>query len=152
AFVGAFVLDRKFGLDRGFEVYDDEFSGDAGATDLLDMQRPGAAVVGAALKWKRDKRPPPFFCWGHFYEPHAPYSLHEEQFGDQFKERAYDAEIAYVDRQVGRLLEFLRTEGLDSRTLVVVVGDHGEGLGDHVERTHGATLYNEALRVPLVFR
>ncbi|MGE5191867.1 MAG: tetratricopeptide repeat protein [Deltaproteobacteria bacterium] len=151
AFVASFVLDRKFGLDRGFTTYDDDFVGDEPATDAIHRQRSGEAVVDAALAWLGGVVSRPFFCWVHLYDPHAPYQRHAELFGDEFAERPYDAEIAYADRQVGRLVDFLKTRGLESRTLVVVVGDHGEGLGEHIEQTHGSTLYDATMHVPLIF-
>jgi len=152
AFVASFVLDSKFGLDRGFQVYDDDFVSDDPSADALHRQRNGAAVVDAALAWLKQPRSGPLFCWVHLYDPHFPYLSHPDLFGDEFAERPYDAEIAYVDRQVGRLIDFLKERRLDAQTLVVVVGDHGEGLGDHVERRHGHTLYDSALHVPLIFR
>ena len=151
-FVASFVLNRKFGLDRGFTKYDDDFESDEPAPDALHRQRSAASVVDSALAWLSEKRTKPFFCWVHFYDPHAPYLKHSDLFNNQFDDSPYDAEIAFVDRQVGRLLEFIKTQGLDSRTLIVVVGDHGEGLGEHVERTHGSTLYDATQRVPLIFR
>jgi arylsulfatase A-like enzyme/Tfp pilus assembly protein PilF len=151
AFVASFVLDAKFGLDRGFKTYDDDFLSEEAASDALHRQRSGGVVVDAALAWLNQKRSGPFFCWVHLYDPHAPYLPHADLFGEAFADRPYDAEVAYVDQQVGRLVEFLKTNGLDSRTLVVVVGDHGEGLGEHVERTHGSTLYNATMHVPLIF-
>ncbi|MSR58720.1 MAG: tetratricopeptide repeat protein [Planctomycetaceae bacterium] len=150
AFVAALVLDSKYGLDQGFETYDDNFTSDD--PHVMHRQRSGAEVVDAALTWLRLKRSKPFFCWVHLFDPHHPYLPHADLFGDEFSDRPYDAEIAYVDRQVGRLLEFLKKQGLDRQTLVVVVGDHGEGLGDHFERMHGLTLYDEVMHVPLIFR
>ena len=152
AFVASFVLNRKFGLDRGFRTYDDEFADEETASDALHRQRHGESVVDAALEWLGAKRTQPFFCWVHLYDPHEPYLPHNDLFQDKYAERPYDGEIAYVDRQVGRLVDFLKTRGLETQTLVVVVGDHGEGLQDHVERTHGLTLYGETLHVPLIFR
>jgi arylsulfatase A-like enzyme/tetratricopeptide (TPR) repeat protein len=152
AFVASFVLNRKFGLDLGFDTYDDEFATGEAASDVTHRQRSGAAVVDAALQWLATKREKPFFCWIHLYDPHSPYLPHTDLFGDTYVDRPYDAEIAYVDRQVQRLVDFLKVEGRDSQTLVVVVGDHGEGLADHVEQEHGMTLYDEALHVPLIFR
>ncbi len=152
AFVASFVLDGKFGLDQGFNVYDDDIAGDEPAPDALHRNRNGASVVDSALEWLGKPRSRPFFCWVHLYDPHSPYLPHHDLFGDEFDERPYDAEIAYVDQQVGRLVEFLRVRRLEDQTLVVVVGDHGEGLGEHVEREHGWTLYNATLHVPLIFR
>src|SRR5205814_5148461 len=139
-------------LNRGFNIYDDDFVSDHPTTEALHYERNGKSVVDAALSWLRKKRSRPFFCWVHLFDPHSPYLAHTDLFGDEFVERPYDGEIAYVDRQVGRLLEFLKARGLESQTVVVVVGDHGEGLGEHFERQHGMTLYNSTLRVPLIFR
>ena len=151
AFVGAFVLDRRFGLAQGFTVYDDQVPRDPNATERLEAERPASAVVDRALAWL-DKRtapapsnlparppappaPPAFFLWVHLYDPHAPYAAPPE-----YRQRAatpYDAEVAYADAQLSRLLEQLRLSGELDRTIVIVAGDHGEGLGDHGERTHG---------------
>ena len=151
AFVAAKVLDGKYGLARGFKTYSD-LAGDNDAAEAQVGERNAESVVDAALEWLKAPRSRPFFCWVHLFDPHAPYRAHADLFGDEFAERPYDAEIAYVDQQVGRILEFLKARGLDSQTLVVVVGDHGEGLGEHFERQHGMTLYNATLRVPLIFR
>ncbi len=151
AFVASFVLDGKFGLDQGFRRYDDDIAADESHDDALHRERDGRVVVDAALEWLAEKRSRPFFCWVHLFDPHAPYLTHADLFGDEFADRPYDAEIAYVDRQVGRLIDALRARGLDSRTLVVVVGDHGEGLGEHLERKHGMTLYDATMHVPLIF-
>jgi arylsulfatase A-like enzyme/Flp pilus assembly protein TadD len=152
AFVASFVLDGKFGLDRGFRKYDDEIAEEQSTADPHHREREGASVVDAALTWLQENRARPFFCWVHLYDPHAPYSAHADLFGDEFADRPYDGEIAYVDLQIGRLVKFLNDRGLASETLVAVVGDHGEGLGEHLERKHGMTLYNATMRVPLIFR
>jgi arylsulfatase A-like enzyme/Flp pilus assembly protein TadD len=152
AFVASFVLDRKFGLARGFTAYDDDIAGEEPDADALHRHRNGAEVVDAALAWLRQPRSRPFFCWVHLYDPHFPYLAHTDLFGDEFTERPYDAEIAYVDQQVGRLVAFLKERGLEGQTLIVVVGDHGEGLGEHFEFAHGMTLYNATMQVPLIFR
>jgi len=152
AFVGAFVLDRRFGLAHGFDVYDDHIPRDPNATERLEAERPASAVIDAALAWlTASLQPPaasPFFLWIHMYDPHAPYTPPAE-FAARTK-TPYDGEIAYADAQLGRLLDALRGRGDLDRTLVVVAGDHGEGLGDHGERTHGMLLYESTLRVPLV--
>ncbi|HEY3968843.1 MAG TPA: sulfatase, partial [Planctomycetaceae bacterium] len=151
AFVASKVLDSKYGLARGFKTYND-LAGDDDAAEALVGERNAGSVVDTALEWLKAPRSRPFFCWVHLFDPHSPYLPHTDLFGDEFAERPYDAEIAYVDQQVGRLLEYLKARGLDSQTLVVVVGDHGEGLGEHFERQHGMTLYNATLHVPLIFR
>jgi len=154
AFVGAFVLDRRFGLAQGFAVYDDQIPRDPNATERLEAERPASAVVDRAIAWLASRpvpspQPPaPFFLWVHLYDPHAPYDAPPE-----YRQRAatpYDAEVAYADAQFARLLEALRASARLDRTLVVVAGDHGEGLGDHGERTHGMLAYDSTLRVPLV--
>jgi tetratricopeptide (TPR) repeat protein len=159
AFVGAYVLDRRFGLANGFETYDDRISRDPNATERLEAERPASAVVDAALAWldqgltTGDQRPRandqrPFFVWIHLYDPHAPYAPPAEFRGRT--KSAYDDEIAFADSQIARVLEWLRDRALADRTLIVVAGDHGEGLGDHGERTHGMLVYDSTLRVPLV--
>ena len=161
AFVGAFVLDRRFGLAQGFDTYDDRIQRDPGATDRLEAERPASAVIDAALAWLAEhpapgtkhpapstQHPAPFFVWLHLYDPHAPYAPPAE-----FRATArspYDGEIAYVDSQVTRVVEWMRARAMTDRSLIVVAGDHGEGLGDHGEQTHGMLLYDSTLRVPLI--
>ncbi len=161
AFVGAFVLDRRFGLAQGFDTYDDQIARDPNATERLEAERPASAVVDRALAWLANRRPTPpgppglpdppgrpFFLWIHLYDPHAPYSPPAE-----FRARtrtAYDGEIAFADSQIARVFEWLRAHGEIERTMIVVSGDHGEGLGDHGERTHGMLVYDSTLRVPLL--
>lgn len=147
AFVGAFVLDRRFGLARGFEVYDDAIdrSGPAGAS--LEAERPGREVVDRALAWlsKEDSRP--FFAWVHLFDAHAPYAP-AEPFASRHAGRPYDGEIAAADAEVGRLMAWLEASG--GLTVVAASGDHGESLGEHGELTHGLLLYEPTLRVPLL--
>jgi choline-sulfatase len=161
AFVGAFVLDRRFGLAQGFNTYDDQIPRDPDATERLEAERPASAVVDRALAWLEQRaasspQPPapspqpqaPFFLWVHLYDPHAPYTPPQEFLARS--RTPYDGEIAYADSQVARLFDALRSRALIDRTIVIVAGDHGEGLGDHGERTHGMLLYDSTLRVPLV--
>lgn len=147
AFVSSFVLDRKFGLDRGFQHYDDT-RGQEGAQGTGTA----AGVTAAALDWLSRNASSPFLCWVHYIDPHADYDPHTELFGSQFRDTPYDGEIAYVDLHVGKLLQFLKDRGLDDRTLVVIVGDHGEAFGEHGERTHGSLVYNTTMQVPFVMR
>ncbi|HET9227011.1 MAG TPA: sulfatase-like hydrolase/transferase [Thermoanaerobaculia bacterium] len=140
AFVGAFVLDRRFGLSRGFQTYDDEIERAPGATVALEAERPGSEVMDRALSWLGQDTSKPFFLWVHLYDAHAPYSP------------SYDGEIAKVDEQVGRLLQELESRGLSDSTVVAVAADHGEGLGEHGEMTHGLLLYEPTLRVPLLVK
>ena len=149
AFIGAFVLDRRFGLGRGFDRYDDEIPRERAAD--LDAERPGRVVTDRALAWLSEKSEKPFFAWVHLYDAHAPYAP-PEPFRTLYADRPYDGEIAEVDAQVGRLLAELDRLGIAGRTVVVVVGDHGEALGEHGELTHGLLLYEPSLHVPLLLR
>jgi arylsulfatase A-like enzyme/Flp pilus assembly protein TadD len=150
AFVGAFVLDRRFGLAQGFDTYDDQIPRDPNATERLEAERPASAVVDRVLAWldTRARDQGPFFLWIHLYDPHAPYNPPSEFRGRT--KTPYDGEIAYADAELARVMESLRARGQMNRTLIVVAGDHGEGLGEHGERTHGMLLYDSTLRVPLV--
>lgn len=153
-FIGAFVLDRRWGIAQGFEKYFDDFNLAAfdKAPSMDYIQRPGSEVVDQALGWLAEDRTRPFFAWVHLYDPHAPYDA-PEPYRSHFPATAsgaYDAEIASTDAQVGRLLDGLRADGRLEETLVVVVGDHGEMLGEHGEQTHGFFIYDSAVRIPLV--
>ena len=154
AFVAAFVLQEKFGFKQGFKVFDDDLSRAAADIDVLHQYRDGQYVIDSALSWlerlETSKDSSPFFCWVHLYDAHDPYIDHPKEFGDKFSDRRYDGELAYVDLQVGRLLEKLKSSGLGENTVIVVVGDHGESLGEHGEETHGYMLHDSTLRVPLL--
>jgi choline-sulfatase len=151
AFVGAFVLDRRFGLDAGFDTYDDQVPRDPSATDQLEAERRGDLVVARALTWLETGRPGarPSFLWVHLYDPHAPYAPPPDYLA-RAAGSPYDGEVLFADAQLARLLAFVDSRGERDRTIVVVAGDHGESLGDHGEATHGILLYEAALRVPLV--
>lgn len=152
AFIGAFVLDHRFGLARGFDDYDDEIPRDPEAPAALEAERPGSAVVDRALAWlDRPKDGRAFFAWVHLYDAHAPY-VPPEPFRSRHASAPYDGEIASVDFQIGRLLEWLEKSGHRDDTLVAVAADHGESLGDHGEKTHGFFLYEATLRVPVILR
>jgi arylsulfatase A-like enzyme/Tfp pilus assembly protein PilF len=163
AFVAAFVLDAKFGLDRGFDHYDDDrtHAHKQEVPDPLSVYRPANHVVDAALAWLDAAIEPPegepqdatpFFAWVHLYDAHYPWHGHSELEETPLEaERSYDAEIAFIDIQISRLLEFLESRGQLEHTWVVAVSDHGEGLGDHGEIEHGYLLSEEALRVAWIF-
>lgn len=149
AFVGAYVLDSSFGLDQGFDRYDDSMSGQRSAT-IGYAERRAADVVEAAGAWLDDLPPErPFFAWVHFYDPHADYDP-PIGFRAAVMGHPYDAEIAYVDFQLGRLLERLDAAGRREGTLVVVTSDHGESLGEHGEPTHTHFIYDATQLVPLI--
>ena len=151
AFIGASVLDSRYGLDQGFGHYDDEIA----ATDATGMftypRRRGGEVVAAALQWLGGVGQDSTFVWVHLFDPHAPYDPPEPEKSD-FPESGYDGAIAYADRVVGELLDGYRRLGRYDRGLVVLTSDHGESLGEHGERTHGVFVYDATVRVPLVIR
>ena len=149
AFVGAYVLDRRFGLSGGFDIYDDRIPRSSSGAMVLEAERRGNVVMDAALDWLGRPAAQPFFAWIHLYDPHAPYDPPQE-FLQKAGGKAYDGEVAFADAQVARVVEWLDRSGQRERTIVVVTGDHGEGLGDHGEQTHGMLAYDSTLRVPLV--
>ena len=151
AFVGAYVLDRRFGLSGGFDTYDDRVPRDASGAAQLEAERKGDVVASAALEWLGRGATQPFFAWIHLYDPHAPYDPPQE-FLQKAGGHAYDGEVAFADAQVGRVLAWLDRSGARDRTIVAVMGDHGEGLGDHGELTHGMLAYDSTLRVPLIIK
>ena len=150
AFVGAFVLDHRFGLARGFDRYDDRI-GDrrSGAAVVGFAERNAGEVVDAFLGWLADA-PDPFFAWVHLYDPHARYDP-PAGFSLGFPGRPYDGEIAYVDAQLGRLLEALGRRFDPAGTLIIVTADHGESLGEHGESTHSYSVYDATQRVPMIW-
>lgn len=150
AFVSGFPLHRRFGLARGFDVYDDRFLRSDDPTRAPYDERRADRTLAAAIAWVRQSQEQgtrPFLVWIHFFDPHAPYEP-PEPYRTRFSDRPYDGEIAFVDEQIGRLLD----SGLLGRnTIVAVTSDHGEGLGEHGEPTHGVFIYESTIRVPLVF-
>jgi arylsulfatase A-like enzyme len=149
AFVASYVLDARWGLARGFDVYDGTFDPRRGddALRLDDVRRPADEVVDHALAWLETVSGSPFFGWLHFYDAHTPYELPNVR---AIKNPGYQDEIAFIDSQIGRVLAFLDARHLRERTVVVLVGDHGESLGEHGERTHGLFVYESVMRVPLI--
>ena len=155
AFVGAFVLDARFGLNAGFDVYDDRMTATGGAPEVV--QRPAGQVLSAAAEWILTKSAIPspqsqipWLAWIHLYDPHEPYTP-PEPYRSRYAADLYAGEVAYTDASLGAFLDRLRAAGALSRTLIVVAADHGESLGEHGERTHGLFAYDATLRVPLVF-
>jgi arylsulfatase A-like enzyme/Flp pilus assembly protein TadD len=150
AFIGAFVLDRSFGLAQGFDVYDEGDWGEARIGGNLAAERPAEAVYDAFSKWIEERAEDgPFFAWVHLYDPHAPYTP-PEPFRKRYVSDPYAGEIAYTDAVVGKIVADLGSRALLQSTLVAVVGDHGEGLGEHGEQTHSLLIYNSTIHVPML--
>ena len=148
AFVGAFPLDSRFGLNRGFDVYDDRYPKEGTGLDFDISERPASAVVAAAQQWYAATSGRPRFLWVHLYDCHTPYRP-PAPFAEQYRDAPYLGEIAAVDAALGPLLApFL--DGAAPPTLVVLAGDHGESLGEHGEDAHGLFAYEATLAVPLV--
>lgn len=148
AFVSAFPVDSRFGLDRGFDVYEDSFVGAGSRSAFLIQERPGAVTVELARRWVEASLGSPSFCWVHLYEPHFPYEP-PEGLAERFSDAPYLGEVATADAALAPLLEPL-LEGRGDPTLVVLTSDHGEALGEHGEATHGIFAYEETLAVPLI--
>ncbi|MGA2987799.1 MAG: sulfatase-like hydrolase/transferase [Terriglobia bacterium] len=149
-FVGAAVLDHRFGLNRGFETYDDRMPPvDLAASVAHEAEVRAEVVVNRVIAWLGGRPPGRFFLWVHVYDPHAPYDP-PEPYRSQYAGRLYDGEIAYTDVQLGRLLKAFQLQGLADKTLFVLLGDHGEGLGDHGESAHGIFLYDTTVRIPFI--
>jgi len=149
AAVSAYVLRRTTGLDAGFEFYDD-VSTAAGSKAVGEVQRPGPETVRRALDWLRGVRERPFLLFVHLFEPHSPYAP-PEPYRTRYG-ASYDGEVAAADAAVGALVAGLRELGVYDRSIVVLLSDHGEGLGDHGEAEHGILLYRETLHVPVLLR
>jgi arylsulfatase A-like enzyme len=148
AFVSAFPLDSRFGLGRGFDVYDDRVGGTE-TTAFAMPERPGTETVRAALRWIDSVRGRRWFAFVHLYEPHFPYEP-PASLASSFPGEPYQGEVAASDAALGPLLEPLLAAGTGERVLVVFTSDHGESLGEHGEATHGIFAYEATLRVPLV--
>jgi arylsulfatase A-like enzyme/Flp pilus assembly protein TadD len=163
AFVGAFPLHSRFGLNAGFDVYDDRFGESHAPTDFVMPERPASAVVALARTWiatasrtaapapasSTEHRAPgtPWFVWVHVFDPHAPYRP-PAPFAERYSGQPYYGEVAATDAALAPLLDDVRA--LQQPTLVIVTGDHGESLGEHGEATHGLFAYEATLRVPLI--
>lgn len=146
AFVGAFVLDSRFGLDKGFDVYDDD-TGFAEHEDFDVVERTADQVVGAALDWIQAQSGR-WFSWVHVFDPHDPYTP-PEPFRTEYADDPYSGEAAFVDAELGRLFAALEKSGTLARTVVIVTSDHGEAFGEKEEFRHGFFAYNNTLHVPL---
>jgi arylsulfatase A-like enzyme/Tfp pilus assembly protein PilF len=167
AVVSSFVLDRSWGLARGFDFYDDAFSAESFQQKEIGLvDRSAEDSVTRALRWLnrwqdldrwrdkdgRQKTPKrPFFFWLHLYDPHSPYDP-PEPFRTRYRGHLYDGEIAYADNELGRLIAWLKQNRLYDRSLIVFLSDHGESLGDHGEKEHGFFVYDSTVRIPLIVK
>ena len=154
AFIGAVILDSKRlapGLDRGFEFYDNFPEHTTTKSRWGRLERRGMEVEQHAESWLNAHSAGPHFVWVHFYDPHDPYAP-PPPYSTIYKDRLYDGEIAYADSALGHFLNYLKKQGWYDGALIVAVGDHGEGLGEHREDTHGIFLYDTTTHVPLLVK
>lgn len=148
AVVSSYVLREGVGLARGFDVYDDEMPTASPEMSIGQVQRDGAESLAVAERWLDANEAARFFLFLHLYDPHKPYTP-----PDRFAHYgAYEGEIAYTDEIVGELLDSLKARGLYDEALIILLSDHGEGLGDHGEEEHGIFLYDEAIHVPFIVK
>src|SRR6266436_5256939 len=154
AFIGAVILDSKTlapGLDRGFDYYDNFPQRANSKSRWGRVERRGMDVVQHAETWLTAHPVGPHFVWVHLYDPHDPYEP-PPPYSETYKDRLYDGEIAYADSALGHFLAYLKKQGWYEGSFIVVVGDHGEGLGEHHEDTHGIFLYDSTTHVPLLVK
>jgi len=152
AFIGAFVLHSKWGLNQGFDTYSDRFDPGRYGKILLENEKRADEVLGNARRWL-ERRPAQkrFFAWIHLYDPHSPYSP-PPPFDTRFPDDPYRGEVEYTDSELGKFINFLKEKGLYDNSLIIVAADHGEGLGEHGEDGHGMFLYETTIHVPLIIR
>src|SRR5947208_4403693 len=154
AFIGAVILDAKSlapGLDRGFDFYDNFPEHSESKSRWGRVERRGMDVVQHAETWLTAHPAGPRFAWVHLYDPHDPYEP-PAPYSEIYKDRLYDGEIAYADSALGNFVQYLKKSGWYENSIIIVVGDHGEGLGEHHEETHGIFLYDSTTHVPLIIK
>jgi len=149
AIVSTFVLDSQFGLDQGFDTYNDRFEEELSSIGIAE--RRGGEASRFALEWLDEHKNERFFLFLHYYDPHNPYEP-PEPFASKFPRNPYAGEIAYTDHCISQVIEKLKDLGLYDSSLLIITGDHGEMLGEHGENTHAYFIYRSALRVPLLFK
>src|SRR5256886_8090090 len=154
AFIGAVILDAKSlapGLDRGFDFYDNFPEHSESKSRWGRVERRGMNVVQHAETWLKAHPVGPRFVWVHLYDPHDPYDP-PAPYSEIYKDRFYDGEIAYDDSALGNFIQYVKKSALYENSVIIVVGDHGEGLGEHHEETHGIFLYDSTTHVPLIMK
>lgn len=161
AILGSAVLDGDRNLSQGFDHYDDSFPEKltvysetlkkAGIALGSNAERRANDVTDRALEWATDHNGKPFFLFAHYFDPHSQYDP-PPPFRERYKGRNYDGEVAFTDQEIGRLIDGLREAGYEENLLVVLTGDHGEGLGDHGEANHGFFVYDQTIRIPLIIK
>ncbi len=149
AFIGAFPLDSRFGLDQGFDVYDDNY-GTHSALNMFFAERPAVKVIAPAVKWISEQQGK-WFAWVHLFDPHQPYRP-PAPYDRDYMDDPYSGEIAYVDASLGKLFDFLRNDDIWNRTIIILTADHGEALGEKGEETHAYFAYNNTIHIPLIIR
>ncbi len=147
-FVSAYPVAGSFGFNQGFQEFSEGFH-EAADPAAGGAERPANETVEAALAWLRKDSEAPFLAWLHLYDPHTPYKP-PAPFDAAFKDRPYDGEIAFADQQLGRIMDWLKETGREADTVVAVVADHGESLGEHDEATHAILIYEATLHVPFI--
>jgi arylsulfatase A-like enzyme/Tfp pilus assembly protein PilF len=150
AVIAAYVMDSAFGLDQGFDMYDDDIVQIQGAENpFFYPERKAEEVTQRSYAFIKRHADRPFFLWVHYFDPHAMYQP-PPRFAQKYPDSPYDGEVAYTDSQIGSLMKMLRVAGVQENTLVVLTSDHGESLKEHGEDSHGMLLYDTTLHVPLI--
>jgi arylsulfatase A-like enzyme/Tfp pilus assembly protein PilF len=150
AFVSSYVLDKHFGLNYGFDTYNDEVQEKQLSRHIIEAERDAKQVSEKALEWLRSNYNDKFFMWIHYYDPHAPYAPPKQYLTKV--QNLYDGEILYVDEQIGVIINFLKENNIYSKTLIIIIGDHGEAFGEHNEREHGMFLYDTTVHIPFIMK
>jgi arylsulfatase A-like enzyme/Flp pilus assembly protein TadD len=150
AFISSFTVDSRFGLDQGFDTYNDYLQVKKGQVKTYHSERPAEMVFKDFAAWFDTHSKKKFFAWVHFFDPHMPYTP-PEPFKSRFQQNPYDGEIAYMDVYVGKIIDLLKEKEVLQHTLMVVAGDHGEAFGEHGEFGHMMFCYEENIKVPLIF-
>lgn len=151
AFIGAYVLHSKWGINQGFHHYSDAFDLAKYRSTGEELEKPAADILTDAQQWLLNHKDKQFFSWIHLFDPHAPYKP-PAPFNKKHSENPYAGEVEYVDEQLGLFFQFLKKNELYDQTLIIVTADHGEGLWEHGERSHGFFIYDSTVRVPLIIR